>query len=342
MPICRELNTPAGPIDVLYATPQGKLVLLEAKLWRNPEARRKVVGQILDYAKELSRWDYEDLQREVSKCIGKPGNVLFQRVLRAHPDTEEAAFVDEVSRGLRQGRFLLLICGDGIREGVASIAEFLDPHGTLHFSLGLIEMALYRTAEGGLLVHPRVLGRSEIVKRTVITLEGEGLTASDDAGDAAMEEPRELSENERFYLSFWHEFRDKLRLDDVSQPPPEPRAGSYVWLVMPRDSGAWLNASLRLSSNEAAVWLILTKGALADRLYARLYEDREAIEAELGIPVEWESEAGGKYRIATKKRFPDLKAPEHREEIRCWLADRVNRFVNVFRPRLERLVGAGE
>lgn len=66
VPICRELNTPAGPIDVLYATPEGKLVILEAKLWRNPEARRKVVGQILDYAKELSHWSYEDLQREVS------------------------------------------------------------------------------------------------------------------------------------------------------------------------------------------------------------------------------------------------------------------------------------
>ncbi len=35
-------------------------MLVEAKLWRNPEARRKVIGQILDYAKELSRWNYED------------------------------------------------------------------------------------------------------------------------------------------------------------------------------------------------------------------------------------------------------------------------------------------
>ena len=76
IPVCIELNTPAGPLDILYVTPKGRLVVVEAKLWRNPEARRKVVGQILDYAKELSRWDYEDLQREVSRATKRKGNVL--------------------------------------------------------------------------------------------------------------------------------------------------------------------------------------------------------------------------------------------------------------------------
>jgi hypothetical protein len=56
VPICTELNTPAGPIDNFMVTPSGLPVLIECKLWRNPEARREVVSQILDYAKELSRW----------------------------------------------------------------------------------------------------------------------------------------------------------------------------------------------------------------------------------------------------------------------------------------------
>lgn len=55
VPICTELNTPAGAIDNFLVTPKGLPVLVECKLWRNPEARREVVGQILDYAKELSR-----------------------------------------------------------------------------------------------------------------------------------------------------------------------------------------------------------------------------------------------------------------------------------------------
>ena len=51
VPICTELNTPAGPLDGLFVTPSGRLIILEAKLWKNPEARRKVVAQILAYAK---------------------------------------------------------------------------------------------------------------------------------------------------------------------------------------------------------------------------------------------------------------------------------------------------
>jgi hypothetical protein len=61
VPICTELNTPAGPIDIFMVTPSGLPVLIECKLWRNPEGRREVVGQILDYAKELSRWSSSDL-----------------------------------------------------------------------------------------------------------------------------------------------------------------------------------------------------------------------------------------------------------------------------------------
>jgi hypothetical protein len=52
VPICTELNTPAGPIDNFMVSPSGLPVLVECKLWRNPEARREVVSQILDYAKE--------------------------------------------------------------------------------------------------------------------------------------------------------------------------------------------------------------------------------------------------------------------------------------------------
>ena len=66
VPVCTELSTPARPIDALYATPQGRLLVSETKLWCNPEARRTVVGQVPDYAKELSRWTYEDPKGAVS------------------------------------------------------------------------------------------------------------------------------------------------------------------------------------------------------------------------------------------------------------------------------------
>ena len=126
VPVCRELSTPAGYVDALYVNPLGRLIVAEFKLWRNPQARREVIGQILDYTKELASWSYEDLQREVSRSLGRRGNLLYE-LIRAHtPEVNEAEFVDNVSRHLRRGEFLLLIIGDGIREGVENIVDFVQ------------------------------------------------------------------------------------------------------------------------------------------------------------------------------------------------------------------------
>ena len=142
--VATELNLPgAGFADVLLVSEHGRLVIVECKLWRNPQARREVVVQVLDYARELARYDYEDLQRTISDRLGRTGNVLFELASAAGGTMTKAAFVDRVSRDLRAGRFLLLIIGDGITEGTQRLTEYLNVPG-LAFDFGLIEMADYR------------------------------------------------------------------------------------------------------------------------------------------------------------------------------------------------------
>ena len=75
----------------------------------------------------------------------------------------------------------------------------------------------------------------------------------------------------------------------------------------------------------------------ADRLYAALFADRDGIEKELAIPVEWESN-DGKYMIIAQDPYPGKILTEHRSDAKIWLPDRVNRFVTVFRPRLEAIL----
>lgn len=108
VPLCQQLHTEAGPIDLAFVNSAGLLTLVECKLWRNPEARRKVVAQILDYARCVSRWAYSDLQREVTRATGQNGNVPYRLVKDMHPDLEEHRFVDAVSRSMRSGRFSFL------------------------------------------------------------------------------------------------------------------------------------------------------------------------------------------------------------------------------------------
>ena len=107
-------------------------------------ATRKVVGQILDYAKELASWGYSDLQREVSRTLKRKGNVLYELIREHAPEVNEAEFVDNVTRHLRRGEFLLLIVGDGIREDVENIVDFVQRHSGLHFNLASRGRALSR------------------------------------------------------------------------------------------------------------------------------------------------------------------------------------------------------
>ena len=336
IPVCTELNTPAGPLDVLYVTPKGRLVVVEAKLWRNPEARRKVVGQILDYAKELSRWDYEDLQREVSRSTGRKGNVLFELVAAHHPETNEAEFVDEVTRSLSLGRFLLLILGDGIREGVGAIAQFLEEVGSLEFTFGLVELAIYRCKNDELLLQPRVLAKTTIFNRTVVSINNGQLSV--DEYSEEQEEKQELTSLQTFYTQFWPDLLNSFVLDDPSQPLPKStgKRGNIFYPMPPSGGQSWLTVYFSQKDLEVGVFLTFSRGALADEVYGKLLGDQDNINEELGTEVIWEAK-DGKYSIWISRKYSDLLADENQDEIKAFFADSINRFVNVFRPRLTRI-----
>ena len=74
------------------------------------------------------------MQREVRHCLKRDGNPLLDMVRAVDREIDEQQFNDALTANLRRGRFLLLIVGDGIREGVEAIAEYLHAHAGLHFA----------------------------------------------------------------------------------------------------------------------------------------------------------------------------------------------------------------
>lgn len=178
----REVPCKSGYVDILFTSATGYLTLVETKLWDNPESRREVVGQIIDYAKDLSRWSFEDLDQAVRRAMNPPelkGKGLIEIVRCAQPDFPEVSYRDTVSRNLRRGSALLIVAGNGIREGVAEIAEYLQGTPNLHFSLALVELALFqfnRHETWPLLVQPRILTQTVQVVRAVVEVRAaEGL-----------------------------------------------------------------------------------------------------------------------------------------------------------------------
>ena len=270
IPVCKELATPAGPIDVLYASPSGRIAVLEAKLWRNPEARRKVIGQILDYAKELSRWSYENLDAAVKAAIRSNNGVaksLFDTVRDRYAGLDEATFIDSVSKNLRRGDLLLLITGDGIRENVGAITNFIEDHGTLHFTFGLVEMAIYRMPDGSRLIQPRVLAQSTVVRRIVVDVRNGQLKEADEEEAEQVGDPKtrsDLEEQRRLYSNFWNEFVNAYPLDDSSQPLQPPTRSTNQFYYLSREAGIWICAVAAQASQKAGVYLNIRRGPIGE------------------------------------------------------------------------------
>jgi hypothetical protein len=334
VPICTELSTPAGKIDNFLVTPSGLPVLVECKLWRNPEARREVVGQILDYAKELSRWSSSDLQREVSRRLKRDGNPVLDLVRAVDPTIEEIQFNDALTANLRRGRFLLLIIGDGIREGVEAIAEYLQLHAGLHFSLGLVELPIYVLPNGDRLVAPRILARTTIITRNVVALpDGYGVQEPQDAATAVELDPERTALGDT-QQRFWEEFLADLKLDDPEQQMPKPPRQGYVAFMLPAPRGSsWLTVYRDLRRGEVGVFLSSSRNSAGEYAMRSIAEDWEAVRAELNGSAEL-TEAEGRPRVIDKRVVGPLDNAEVRKNAFVWLAERVNTFVSVMRPRV--------
>lgn len=342
VPVCRELSTPAGSIDNLLVTPSGLPVLVECKLWRNAEARREVVGQILDYAKELARFTVSDLQREVSKATGGGPTALLDMIRAAEPAVDEVQFNDNLTANLRRGRFLLLLVGDGIRERVEAIAEYLQGHAGLHFSLGLVELAIYNLPDGARLVAPRVLAHTHVITRTVVETP-EGFSVEAPARESA-EVEREIDADTVALgdarQAFWAEFLARLepRLDDREQPfPRAPRQG-YVTFSLPAPGGtSWLTVYREMKSNEVGVFLSSHRNTPGDAAMRAIAEDWQSVGPLLGGTATL-TQKDGRPRIADSLRLGPLDQPQTRERAFDWLAERTNAFINVLRPRVRSAV----
>jgi len=169
---CRELRTPHGPIDNFLITPEGNLLIVEAKLWRNPEARRKVVAQALDYASCLFEMDYEGLERAVLEARAGDRDCpqsLYELISGFDDAPDEARFVDAINLNLRRGRALILVVGDGIRTETERLVDLFQSHGTAHFTFALVELSVFELDESDrLLVCPRTLAKTQIINRTTI------------------------------------------------------------------------------------------------------------------------------------------------------------------------------
>lgn len=151
----RQFSVGSGKLDVLCAEtgPGGsfeRLVIIEDKLLKNPEARYKVLGQILRYAHDLRRMTADEVPA---------------------PQGADAGWLDShlgaIETCLRDGRFLLIIVGDAVHSNTLSMIRWLrdelSPASLME--VAAMELAIFESGDLRLLV-PRVAS-ALVLERTV-------------------------------------------------------------------------------------------------------------------------------------------------------------------------------
>jgi hypothetical protein len=198
---CIELPMPAGNADNLFLNPNGGIALAECKLWRNPEARRKVVAQVIDYARCLTTWRYDDLELAVAKASlprgGKPPARMAD-LFRETADFDEVGFIDNINRNLKRGRIVLILAGDGIREDAEALVDLVQGTAGARFTWALVEMPVFQLPDQlGFVVQPRVIARTVMIERGVVSISDDRITVAAPS-EKELSIPKSITEDDFF------------------------------------------------------------------------------------------------------------------------------------------------
>ncbi len=205
-----------GKIDVLLISETGRIGIVETKLSYNPEKRRDVLAQVLDYAVHLTEMNLKDMPK-----------------IPIDENNEPITSLDEMALHLSDGDFLIIVAGDDLDDRAVRLSQALLGEQIINpWDLAMIDLALYSQSEntiGSELIIVPTLRRAIIseprhIVRVVV--EGEEPKAQirierpvdDGSGKVGRRSVREYWDVDRFFKELeesdrtkeWKEFGNKL------------------------------------------------------------------------------------------------------------------------------------
>lgn len=247
----KEFSTAAGPIDVLLVSSRGRLAIVETKLAVNPENRRKVLGQALDYLSQL------------------------QDALRANfpplPDGAAATTdQEEVMERVADGDMLVIIASDDVDDRVERLSKTVFGDQLLkQWKLALVDLALFLPCgqDGPPLVVPVLRSAVTVEARQVVRVIVQGATPAtkiiqERQETTSLTPGRQAWDQERFFAT----------LEGSSAPPAVKELATRVRDLVERsegtlslDWGTGQNGSMTLKRNGGGLIEIYVSGKLGCR-----------------------------------------------------------------------------
>ena len=149
-------------IDHLIVDQDAVPTLVEVKRGSNPEIRRTVVGQMLEYAAHAAlNWTAEELRNafeDTSQRRNRNPDEILGQLLEVEGEPDADGFWDQVATNLAARRLRLLFVADHIPDSLTRVVEFLNSQ-MRQIEVLAVEIKQFRGGSVQTLV-PRVLGRS--------------------------------------------------------------------------------------------------------------------------------------------------------------------------------------
>lgn len=149
-------------IDHLMVDQDAVPTLVEVKRGANPEIRRTIVGQMLEYASHaVSTWTGDELRQtfeKTSRGQGVDPEEALEELLQTGDDPDADGFWQKVATNLAARRLRLLFVADEIPDPLQRVVEFLNEQMS-GIEVLAVEIKQFRNQSLQTVV-PRVLGRT--------------------------------------------------------------------------------------------------------------------------------------------------------------------------------------
>jgi hypothetical protein len=156
----REAGLPgSGNTDLVGVDEQGRITVIECKLATNPEQKRKVVGQVLEYAAFLWQMSYESFEKLFARSLAAAGKSGLAQLVAPEDNSEwsEAEFPGNVEASLEKGDFTLIIAVDALNDELRRIIQYLNRGQRNGTTVCAVEVG-YFLGEEHEIVAPRLVG----------------------------------------------------------------------------------------------------------------------------------------------------------------------------------------
>jgi len=153
----------------------------------------------------------------------------------------------------------------------------------------------------------------------------------------------DLTEGKSLQLSFWTGFRAFVEAQGSPITPTKPLPQNWMRISIGRSDfklvavvSLWSSEAESYDENEIRAEFVV-KGKFSKEHFARIKEDREAIEERLGYALTWDSRPEVIQSKAFVRRAANLGDEEGWPELFEWLLARLEDFHGVFAPRVRSL-----